>query len=310
MTWSRKTALGPHRGRASWRPAAWLCNAASDELYAGYPFSAATHSTAALARLQHHVTRTPPRLPGTAEADRLLCPWTSTYHGCHPLSHVRSRLPTTLSDRPRGKHSFPCSWVPKCNLGTGESEYINGGWHPLCTLFTNANFGKAFAGRHCGVLEDRCRKWMSGCENLLDSLNENRTLDVVQENSARTAPGTCVLEAGGLAVQRRLRRVIRRLPILGGDTQHGRLSPLAAPRYENTAKASRDSGGRPPALPLDFYLSWMSPFTLPFTLFSPIFELRSRACYTTEEMSGPIIAVLGHFMFDPSLSKDGGRLND
>ena len=62
-----------------------------------------------------------------------------------------------------------------------------------------------------------------------------------------------------LAAERRLRRVIRKLPILGAAPQQGRVCPLLTTRHENTAKLPPSTGGRPPALPIDKYLSWMSP---------------------------------------------------
>ncbi len=37
--------------------------------------------------------------------------------------------------------------------------------------------------------------------------------------------------------------------------------------YPTNLKVSRNSGGRPPTLPLDFYLSWMSPFFLILAIF-------------------------------------------
>ncbi len=107
---------------------------------------------------------------------------------------------------------------------------------------------------------------MSGCENPLDSPKENRDIEVVQEKYTWIAMGKYYLEDGGLIVERRLRRVIRKLPILGVVPQQGRLSPLPAIRYENITKVSRNSGSRPHALPLDFYLSWMSLFCGPQNL--------------------------------------------
>ena len=120
---------------------------------------------------------------------------------------------------------------------------------------------------------------MSGCENPLDYPNENRDTKAVQENNAWTVAGEYCLGDGGLVVERRLRRVIRKLPILGADPQQGRLSTQPAIRYKNIATVPPNSGSRPPVLLLDFYLSWMSlVFSVPLASvplsLSPLRSLR------------------------------------
>ena len=120
---------------------------------------------------------------------------------------------------------------------------------------TNANFGMVF--------HDQCRKWMSGCENLLvNTTHENRTHQAVREILfGAVTPFLCLGDGGG-ATERRLRRVIRRLPILGDNPSHRRLSVPqiityngAPDDFEITRSVSK---GKPPYLPLDLYLSWMS----------------------------------------------------
>ena len=69
-----------------------------------------------------------------------------------------------------------------------------------------------------------------------------KTRTEAQGRGAQNSPGN------------RLRRVIRRLPILGAVPQQDRLGPLLAIRYPNHAPLSQNSNGRTPALPLDFYL--------------------------------------------------------
>lgn len=82
---SERTRCGPQGDPVAWRPAVVSWDAASDELYASYPFSAASQDTTALVLWLQRVTRTSPRFPGKARADRLLCPLISTYHGCPHL---------------------------------------------------------------------------------------------------------------------------------------------------------------------------------------------------------------------------------
>ena len=101
---------------------------------------------------------------------------------------------------------------------------------------------------------------MSGCENPLDSPSENRAIEAFQAIHGWNAMGAYCLKDGGLAVEHRLRRVTRKLPILGSAPQQDRLSPVTVRSYVYVPKVSRSKEGRPPALPLDSYLSWMSPF--------------------------------------------------
>ena len=82
LKWSKPSTLGPQRGRTASKTAALLWNAASDELYASYPFSPPPHSKAALALRQQPVRNSLPRFPETRKADRLFCRLTFAYHGC------------------------------------------------------------------------------------------------------------------------------------------------------------------------------------------------------------------------------------
>ena len=70
--------------------------------------------------------------------------------------------------------------------------------------------------------------------------------------------GEVCFDDGGTALVRRLRRVIRKLPILGAEPERCRLSASHISK-SSTATPENTNVGRPPTLPLDFYLSWMSP---------------------------------------------------
>ena len=112
-----------------------LWNAASDELNASYPFSAAPHSKSTLVTIQQHVTRTTPRFPGTAEADRLLCHLTSIYHGCPYLRDAagsRGRVGALLA----GEICFA--------LGGGQTAYYAFGLYP--GAFIPARVGSPLSG--------------------------------------------------------------------------------------------------------------------------------------------------------------------
>jgi hypothetical protein len=100
---------------------------------------------------------------------------------------------------------------------------------------------------------------MSGCENLLVN-KENRNIKAVFEKLLRTVRGEVCFEDGGTPLVRRLRRVIRKLPILGDEPGASRLNHYSKTRYNIALPYRRNSGGRSHALPLDIYLSWKSHF--------------------------------------------------
>jgi hypothetical protein len=99
---------------------------------------------------------------------------------------------------------------------------------------------------------------MSGCENLLVNV-ESQFVTATFENAFKTATGELCFENGGTALVRRLRRVIRKLPILGVEPELSRLSASHI-REVNSHTPECNKVGRTPFLPLDFYLSWMSQF--------------------------------------------------
>jgi hypothetical protein len=101
---------------------------------------------------------------------------------------------------------------------------------------------------------------MSGCETSLVN-KENRFTTAVFENGFRTVSGKVYFDDGGTAPVRRLRRVIRRLPILGAEPELCRLSASHINKYSNASPENINNVGRTPFLPLDFYLSWMSPLS-------------------------------------------------
>ena len=93
---------------------------------------------------------------------------------------------------------------------------------------------------------------------------------------ARAATEFLCLEDGCFPGERRLRRVKRKLPILGAAHQENSLNPnIQRPSLNQTIKAQRpnkQSGSRTPTLRVDFYLSWMSlssPLSFPFGLREP-----------------------------------------
>ena len=139
-------------------------------------------------------------------------------------------------------------------IGTGR----NAKWH-VCfpgsvsgaLAHTNAKFGSMF-------IERLYRKWMSGCENPLDNMTGNRTQRTLQMDLVWSVKGFFCPKDGGLAAARRLRRVIRKLPILGDTPQPGRLSLVYINHYACNTMAPKSTEGKPPSLPIDFYLSWMS----------------------------------------------------
>ena len=96
-----------------------LRNAASDELYASYPFSAPPRSKPALALCRQYVLRTSPRFPETTKADRLFCHLTFgietlqaeiTFILLSCQKGSTSRSSTLYPDDPK-IHSFPRSSV-------------------------------------------------------------------------------------------------------------------------------------------------------------------------------------------------------
>ena len=174
--------------------------------------------------------------------------WTATHGPClddgvaapaRRLRRVIRKLPIlgAVPEQPRLSASY-------------ASRYAN---HPKDT--------RTSGGRTPALLLDFYLSWMSGCENLLVN-EENRDLATVFENDFWTATHGPCLDDGVAAPARRLRRVIRKLPILGAVPEQPRLSASYASRYANHPKDTRTSGGRTPALLLDFYLSWKSLFPL------------------------------------------------
>jgi len=99
---------------------------------------------------------------------------------------------------------------------------------------------------------------MSGCESPLVN-NENRFETAVFENGFKSVTGEVCFDDGGTALVRHLRRVIRKLPILGVEPERCRLNASHINGYSIASPENTSNSGRTPFLPLDFYLSWMSP---------------------------------------------------
>jgi hypothetical protein len=86
----------------------------------------------------------------------------------------------------------------------------------------------------------------------------DRMHDAVREINSRTRKGGYCPNDGGPVVLRCLRRVKRKLPILGTALRPGRLNLRPASSYLISPRMRNRRNGKPPALPLDLYLSWMS----------------------------------------------------
>ena len=104
---------------------------------------------------------------------------------------------------------------------------------------------------------------------LLDSLEEvpasvvhllrmNRVLKAVRKLPACAATHVCCPNDAGRRAASCLRRVSRKLPILDNTPHIGRLSFGPSGSYRSRQTSSTPSNGKPPALPLDLYLSWRS----------------------------------------------------